>query len=400
MFGDLHILLLAEDPFQLKLLARQLSNQGVGRIDACISSDEALARLDDGLGIPGIAFLDIGMEGIDCGEFVHHLVERGFRGELVLVSGDHERVLSIASEASEYGLDVLGHLRKPVRPDTLRALLERAHVGIPGTSEGVRSKFAPDEVRRAIDQGELLNHYQPKVEVATGAVTGVEALVRWQHPTHGRVSPDQFISVAEEHDMIDELTLAVLERALLDAAGWRTADIGPQIAVNVSIVSLTHGAISERVWDALVRAGIPATELILEFAEPGQLKVPSPVHDAIVQFRRRQIGLSMDDFGAGHASLEWLHTLRFGEIKIDRGLLSGARGDPVLATRFRSSIELVRRMGITVVAEGIEDAADWAFLRGTGCDQAQGWFIARPMPAADLPAWRTTWERRRAEISG
>ncbi len=390
------VLIVDDDPFALKLLARQLAHLGYAEVIAHEYPGEALRALGhDGHAID-LIFCDLQMPGVDGVEFVRHLVQLGYAGSLVLVSGEDERILETAERlARAHRLDVLGALHKPVSPTGLRALLERCteRPGKPRLDE--RKRYGPDELRAAIAQGELMAYYQPKVELATGALAGLETLVRWAHPTDGLVFPDQFVATAEEHGLIDELTRAVLGAALRDARRWRDGGPAVHVAVNVSMDNLTALGFPDAVAAALAEAGLAAQSLVLEVTESRLMQDRLAALDVLTRLRLKRIGLSIDDFGTGHSSLAQLRDIPFDELKIDRSFVHGAGQNPSLRAIFEASLGMARQLGMKTVAEGVEDRADWDFLRAAGCDLAQGWFIARPMPAEDLPAWLAAWEARR-----
>ena len=395
----LQILLVDDEAFALELLTRQLAALGFNRVTAIGGAAQALARLADRSVRFDIVFSDLQMPGMDGVEFVRALAQAGFTGELVLVSGENERILQTANQlARAHGLRVLGSLSKPVAPERLRRLLARHTEASAPQPRSERKVYAPEELRRAIAGGELLCHCQPKVSLATGALTGVEILVRWQHPDDGLVFPDRFIGVAEEHGLIDELTRAVLLAALRQARIWRDAGLDCPVAINLSMDNLGYPEFADFVVDALAQAGVPPDSLVLEVTESRLMKDARTVLDVLARLRLKRIELSIDDFGTGHSSLAQLRDLPFNELKLDRGFVHGAGRDPNLAAILASSLDMARRLGMRTVAEGIEDRDDWDFLRESGCDAAQGYFIARPMPLTALAGWLPQWEQRRREL--
>ncbi|NMG76929.1 PAS domain S-box protein [Aromatoleum diolicum] len=394
-----NVLLVDDDAFQLQLLARQLAILGLDRVAACASGREALNRLDaQSVGEP-LIFLDLSMPGMDGVEFIRQLVERQYTGALVLVSGEGERILETAERlARAHHLKVLGHLNKPVQFERLQALLNSWHSTAPKAAGKAAKRYGAEEVRRAIGGGELVNHYQPKVDVVSGALTGVEALVRWQHPDDGLVFPDDFIGVAEESGLIDDLTRVVLAEALGQTRRWLDQGLKLRVAVNVSMHNLARMEFADHVLGEVLRSGVAAEDLILEVTESRLMTdVLAPLY-ILTRLRLKHVGLSIDDFGTGHSSLSQLRDIPFDELKIDRSFVHGAAQDKTRGAIFTASLVMARQLGMKTVAEGVEDRADWNFLRQQGCDLAQGYFIARPMPAAKLPAWLADWETRRAKL--
>src|SRR5574340_839581 len=233
------IVVVDDEPFVLKLLVHQLANLGFADVLPFERAQDALALLRAKTDAVDVIFCDLQMPEMDGVEFVRNLVRVGFTGGLVLVSGEDERILqTVEMLARGHRLRVLGALHKPVTPEQLRQMLARNSLRVSTASLPARDPYGPEELQRAIAGAELVNYYQPKVELASGAVVGVETLVRWQHPEDGMVFPDQFIATAEEHGLIDDLTHAVLTSALSQARLWQDAGLGLHVAVNVSMDNL------------------------------------------------------------------------------------------------------------------------------------------------------------------
>ncbi len=401
-FSSRLVLVIDDDPFQLKMLSHLLTVLGFSKanIQTCLSGSEALASIREMEQEALLVVLDLNMPEMDGVEVVRQLAEQQFQGALALVSGEDARILETAANlARARQLNVLGHLDKPVQRETLEALMGRWCIQADTASRKARRLFTPEDVRNAITRHELLNYYQPKVDVATGAFQGVETLVRWMHPEEGLVFPDQFISIAEEHGLIDELTRVVLSGALRDGKRWRDEGMPLRVAVNVSMDNLTKLDFADYVLSEVLSSGFPPTELILEVTESRLMKDTLAPLDILTRLRLKHISLSIDDFGTGHSSLAQLRDMPFDELKIDRGFVHGAAQIPTVRAIFEGSLEIARQLGMKVVAEGVEDLADWLFLRQHHCNLAQGYFIAKPMPAMALSAWARDWDVRRAEIA-
>ncbi|HTZ45070.1 MAG TPA: EAL domain-containing protein [Jatrophihabitans sp.] len=236
---------------------------------------------------------------------------------------------------------------------------------------------------------QLIMHYQPKLDLTTGEIIGVEALVRWNHPTLGIISPDRFIPLAESTGLIEALTPLVLELALTQC---RDATVGGQpicVAVNLSARNVSDASLPERIRSVLERTGIPPSQLLLEITESSVMGDPAQTLPVLHALRELGIALSLDDFGTGYSSLSYLQRLPVSEVKIDRSFVTGLSGDDPVSTRALISaiIGLGEALGLRIVAEGIEDQATLDELRAMGCDVAQGYFIARPMGHLQLSRW-------------
>ena len=252
-------------------------------------------------------------------------------------------------------------------------------------------------LRKGIDDGELELHYQPKVSLSTGAVTGVEALVRWRHPQRGLVFPDDFIPLAESSGLMHRLTGYVVDTALAQAAQWWSVGLQVPVAVNVSARDLHGSALAQTVAAGLARHDLPASALRLELTERVLMAEPARVADTLAALERLGVQLSLDDFGTGYSSLVLLQQMPVGEIKVDRSFVSriASGGDGAIV---RSIIDLAHALGIEAVAEGVETEETWARLEDLGCDSAQGWYISRPMPSAVATEWLLRHPSRRAAL--
>ncbi|WP_374238169.1 putative bifunctional diguanylate cyclase/phosphodiesterase [Actinoplanes sp. DH11] len=233
----------------------------------------------------------------------------------------------------------------------------------------------------------IVLYYQPQIAVATGEVVGVEALLRWQHPRRGTVGPEELLRVAEPTPVMRLLTARVLEEVVAQLAEWCAQDRPLRAAVNVSARDLHAGDIADRVGALLHRYAVPAELLQLEITESALMVDPHRVLETTTRLSRMGVAISLDDFGTGYSSLQHLRRLPLSEVKIDRSFVLGMATDRGDAAIVRSVVGLAEALGLRAVAEGVEDEATWRLLAAAGCHTAQGWFHARPMPAADLGKW-------------
>ncbi len=242
-------------------------------------------------------------------------------------------------------------------------------------------------LRGALQRNELLLHYQPKLDLTTGAIVGAEALVRWDSPELGRVSPGEFIPLAEQTSLIKPLTAWVLEEALRQLVAWESAGIRTRVAVNLSARNLTDEKLPERIAELLELGHVKPERMMMEITESAVMQ--NPERAAVVLERLREIGvaLSIDDFGTGYSSLTYLRTLPADELKIDRSFVREIDANEGNATIARSVINLAHSLGLKVVAEGVETEAELKRLITLGCDLAQGYLISRPLPASDLASF-------------
>ena len=235
------------------------------------------------------------------------------------------------------------------------------------------------DLRSAVEDDQLFLVYQPKIDVTTGEVLGVEALVRWNHPTRGIQYPDTFIPLAENTGLIAPITFFVVERALRQVRTWQEAGIDLSVAVNLSVRHLTDMSLPDRIAVALERWGVAPSKLVIEVTESSIMTDPKRAAVVLQQLRRIGVEVSIDDYGTGHASLNYLKQFDIDELKIDRSFIMNLDIESSDAIIVASTVELGHNLGLRIVAEGVEDGDTLAWLAGLGCDVAQGYHIGRPM---------------------
>ena len=243
------------------------------------------------------------------------------------------------------------------------------------------------ELRGSITRRELVVEFQPKVRAADGAPVGMEALVRWDHPSRGRIAPDVFIPLAERSGFIHPLTAFVLDTALEQCRQWRAAGLDLSVSVNLSTRNLVQEDLPAQVGAALARVGLPADALELEITESFLMVDLPRSRDRLVHLRDLGVRLAIDDFGTGLSSLAYLKNLPVDVLKIDKSFISGMLGDVTDTLIVRAVVDLAASLGLETVAEGVEDVATLRRLAELGCTHAQGYVISRPMPAAQVAAW-------------
>ena len=394
--STIRILALDDDPFMLKLLQHVVTRIGFTQMASYEHGADALQWIDSQPSSPDLILLDLNMPDMDGVEFVRHMVDRHYVGNLVLISGEEERMLQAVEKLVQaHNIPVLGHLQKPVKPEQLAAILQAWQISQSNDVSIAKKTYDASALRQALDNKQLINHYQPKVAVANGKLVGVETLVRWQHPSDGLVFPGQFVDVAEKHALIDDLTRIVLINALAQAQAWQNAGLDLHVAVNVSMDNLASRDFANFVAAQVAAAGIPPQHIVLELTESQLMARDQRASlESLTRLRLKRFVLSIDDFGTGHSSLTRLQDIPFDELKIDQRFVHRACSDSTARAMYDASLGLARQLGMGVVAEGVEDQDDWEFVRRTRCDFAQGYWIARPMPAADLPAWIAAWHER------
>ncbi|MGZ3643851.1 MAG: putative bifunctional diguanylate cyclase/phosphodiesterase [Ktedonobacteraceae bacterium] len=249
-----------------------------------------------------------------------------------------------------------------------------------------------NELRQAIADNRLLIHYQPKVSFSLGRIVGVEALVRWPHPVHGLIPPEDFIPLAERTGLIGPLTRWVLERAVRQCRDWEQDGLHMNVAVNLSTHTLYDPKLLSIVTNLLHLYGVSPSQLTLEITESMLMEEPERAQVVLAELRSLGVSIAIDDFGTGYSSLAYLKRLRIDEVKIDKAFVRGLGidADPADAAIVQAVVAMARPLQCEVVAEGVESEEAWRFLQELGCDLAQGYYCSRPLPAEELEHWART----------
>ncbi len=337
--------------------------------------------------------LDLVMPGMDGVEVLRLLAEQTCGARILLTSGMGAKVLESAQRSGdERGLTIAGILPKPFRSQELRDLLRDARPGRPraGFAKAPLSNLAitePDLVR-ALENRELFLQYQPKVALDTGVPYGVEALVRWKHPSGAVVGPDRFIPLLERSSRIHALTDYVCDEGLQ----W-FARLGPglteslKLSINLSARNLIDLQLADRLVDRCESHGVAPASVILELTESGAMADPGDALDILTRLRIKGFELAIDDFGTGYSSMAQLVRLPFSELKVDKSFVLSMLQSRESHTIVASTIQLARSLGMSVVAEGIENAATATVLAELGCTLGQGYHLGRPMDGAVAAQW-------------
>jgi EAL domain-containing protein (putative c-di-GMP-specific phosphodiesterase class I)/ActR/RegA family two-component response regulator len=397
------ILLVDDDAFMLGLQSHMLRSMGYARIASLGSARAALELLYSPAAQDqqfDVIVCDLNMPEMDGIEFLQALNAADFVGGVILLSGEGARIMhTVQKLLSGRGMRILGALEKPAKPDALRALLDCWRPSEePGRPAAPTLAIAGTEVECAMARREWLLHYQPKVSLGTGAVVGMEALVRWKHPEHGLIYPDSFVWIAEECGVIDSLTEWVLQEATEQLARWEARGLKIQIAVNVSMDNLRAPDFARRAAAIVREAGTSPQDVTLEITESRAMSPTSAPLESLVRLRMLRFKLSIDDFGTGHSSLAQLRDVPFTELKIDKGFVHGARGNQIIRPMLDGSLGIAKRLGMVSVAEGVETIEDWHLVREIECDIAQGYFIGHPMVESRVADWLVEWSGRRHRL--
>jgi diguanylate cyclase (GGDEF)-like protein len=348
--------------------------------------DDHLARL--GGDEFAMLLLDVDRDGaVHIARRVGEALTPPFQLEGVMVRVDVSIGIALAPE---HGTDVTSLLRRAdIAMYHAKARRAGHHVyDVDSDALGGQERLRTlEELRSAINTDGLVLHYQPKVDARRHTVTGVEALVRWDHPTRGMLAPSDFLPLVEDAGLMPELTHVVLRQALDQVSAWRNEGRELRVAVNLSAVSLVDAELPNQVFAMLRERKLPPETLELEITEDSLLGDRERARGVLAHLRMLGVRVAVDDFGTGYSSLAYLRELPIDELKLDRSFVMVMGEDPRSAAIVRSTIELAHALGLRLVAEGVEDGDTAMELARFGCDEAQGYFFSRPLPAPEFVAW-------------
>ena len=390
---DLRFIVVEDHGFQRWMLANILEKLGAGLVYAAADGHEALQILEDREPPVDLIVTDLDMPGMDGLEFIRHLGLLRYPASLIIVSAQQPSLLAtVETMAREYGVQVVATIAKPVTERKLQAAIASRTGSLPGEAVPA-APFTVEEVAAGLARGEFVAYFQPQVDLATDEMKGAEALVRWRHPQRNVVRPAAFMPLVESSPLIDELTSMVLTQAIDVCAQWRESGIHSAISVNVSPRALHDVRFAERLWRQVTARGLEPRDLVVEITESAATQGAGTVLENLGRLRMRGFGLSIDDFGTGYSSMERLAGVPFTELKIDRTFVKNAASQHASRAMLESSLEAAIKLGITSVAEGVENRAEWDLVRSLRCDLAQGYYVARPMEASEAREWaRARWK--------
>jgi EAL domain-containing protein (putative c-di-GMP-specific phosphodiesterase class I)/CheY-like chemotaxis protein len=381
------ILVIDDEPDVGKFIAAAAQTVGLH----CAVTSDVDTFLESLTSYTTLILLDLMMPGRDGIEVLRLLNERRCNVPIVLMSGVGDRVLESAEQlAQSLGLTIVGHLNKPFRLKELQAVLTKSAAlsASPGTKSQQRHDITDEELRIAVDRNQFVLHYQPQVEIATGNVIGLEALVRWQHPARGLIFPDNFIGRAEELSLIDRLGWIVYERAMREAGQFaNNRDVLLTLSLNVSLRSLKDLEFTDRFVALIERSGLNARNITVEITESGLLEELSTTLDVLTRLRMKKVSLSIDDFGTGYAMMQQLRAIPATELKIDKSFIQKTETSARDRVIVQKSIEMGHELDMKIVAEGVETQEQFEFLRANRCDAVQGYLFSRPQPPESLLGW-------------
>lgn len=387
------VLVVEDHEFQRRIAVRLLRACGAASVLEAADGAAALAAIEASPARIDLIVSDLQMPGMDGVEFLRNIAERKLVSSVIVASSLELSVIrAVEAMARGYGVTVIGAVEKPLTQDKLQPLILR-HLGRRAApSRPPLAQEPADAIAAGLAAGEFVPFFQPKVDMRTRTLVGAEALIRWQHPGRGLIPPGAFIGVMETEGLIDAATEAVLAGAIRQCRVWRDAGLEVPIAINLSAASLADTGLADRIARLAADHGVDPKLVMLEVTESAAMTDVTRSLDTLARLRIKGFGLAIDDYGTGFSSMQQLGRIPFTEMKIDQAFVMNAADHPNLEAMLDTSLALARRLNLKSVAEGVENARDWALLERLGCDVAQGYLIAKPMPGAALPAWYTAWQ--------
>ncbi|MCY1283856.1 Chemotaxis response regulator protein-glutamate methylesterase [compost metagenome] len=393
-----HVLVVDDSEVQRQFIVELCSDLGIADVLQAVDGFDAVAQLKTNQQIEAI-ILDLEMPGMDGIQVLHELARLGLDTAVIVASARESVLLSVVENMGKsLGLHLLGVLQKPLLHDQLVTSLSRfstmrQRAEQEGKLEG--PELSEEDIQRALRDEEFVAYFQPKMALSDGAFKGVEALIRWQHPEHGLLMPGSFIDLIERSRYISEMTLQMLEMSLRHCRIWHDAGHPLSFSINVSARSLADSRLADAIVERVTASGIEPRFVILEITESAIMTDLSTTLGTLARLRLKGFGLSVDDYGTGFSCMLQLSRVPCSELKVDRAFVNGASQSPHLRILLESALDIARKLNLRVVAEGVETRADWQLLRELGCGEAQGYFIAKPMPGEAMLAW---WRSNRGRF--
>ena len=383
-----NVLIIDDDPILRAISQSYFAALGVEDIHAASDGREALKVISSLSEKIDFILCDLNMPELDGVEFLRHLRDCRYTGPIGIVSGEDQSVIETAKNlAKTYRLNVAGTVQKPLSKSEFDDLIANASKRLVTDSPHQKIDYSDADLKKAIEGGQIIPHYQPKIAVETGAIRGAEALARWQHPRDGLVMPDRFIPQAEQGVLIGPLTKAIIQRSIEDMVRWKKCGISTHMSINITPHVLEDRDLPDRLANQIFDAGLHPGLFTLEVTERTVLQKSALAMEVVARMRLKGFDISIDDFGTGTANIDQLRDFPYSELKIDRSFVSGATQDRFALACLKASAIFARELNMRLVAEGISNEAEWNLVIAEDVDEIQGFLIAKPMPAAEFESW-------------
>jgi EAL domain-containing protein (putative c-di-GMP-specific phosphodiesterase class I)/FixJ family two-component response regulator len=393
------ILVVDDSQVQREFAVDLCSRLGAAEIYQAEDGLQAIAMLHK---IPHIdvVILDLEMPGLDGVQVLHEMVRLGIDPAVIVASARESVLLTVVeSMGKNLGVKLLGVLQKPVSLSQLAsslgrfaAVVQQRDAFLALAEQG--PELSAHEVVDAVRGHQFCAYFQPKISLRDGRLSGVEALIRWKHPKHGLLLPAQFLDLVERSGNMSVITLLILEFSLRHCQKWHADGMPISVSINLSARSLADSKLADAIIERVAASGIAPRYIMLEITESELMTDLATTQGTLARLRLKGFGLSVDDYGTGFSCMLQLSRVPCTELKVDRAFVNGASGNVHLRILLESALDIAHRLKLKVVAEGVETHQDWVLLRELGCDEAQGYFIAKPMPGEALLLWWSANDQR------
>jgi EAL domain-containing protein (putative c-di-GMP-specific phosphodiesterase class I)/CheY-like chemotaxis protein len=397
--AHLHFLIAQADPLQRRVLADMLGQMGAGGITEAADGHMALRCFEESFNpVVDIAIIDLALPGMDGLELIRTLAGMHCKARLLVVGHQPANLLfAVETMAQAYGLDLLGTLSLPLSSQRLRELLDNYAAPMqlrqPNENAPKGPTFSFADIGIGLQNRQFEPFFQPKIELETGQVKGLETFARWRHPEHGVLGPGAFIDALERQSRMDFLDWAMIEKSIERCRAFHDMGIPIAMSINLAPETIAHPQFMDQIAACVGRHRVLPDYLTFEIPESSVLATDAGFVERLLRLRMAGYGLAIDDYGTGRSNLQLLARIPFSELKIDRSFVDGASKKRALGTVLSSCLGLARSLDRASVAVGVETKQDWDFLQGLGCTYAQGYYIASPMEAAAFPGWLEDWRQ-------
>ncbi|MGV3743269.1 MAG: EAL domain-containing response regulator [Burkholderiaceae bacterium] len=391
--SDLNFLVVEDNDFQRHWLKVMLNNIGATNVYQAADGQEALQILANKQNAIDISFIDLNLPGMDGMELMRHMSKQDRAPSIVLASAlAPSLIFSVKTMSQAYGVNLLGSIEKPATPETILNLIS-LHQSLTETgSHRDLPSMSLDEIRLGLQNNEFEPFFQPKLEFATGKINGIEAFARWRHPEHGVLPPASFLTPIQNAEEIARLDFLMFRKVLDAYRNLQKKNPDLLVSINISAASCADSAFVENILAYANQQPLELKKISFEISESAAVANVPDLLENLVRLRMKGFGISIDEYGTAHSSIQHLLRIPFSELKIDRSMILGPKNSPSLEIALGLSIELCRRLDCRSVAVGVETKHDWKLLKKLGCDYAQGYYIAHPMDEDALSLWMKEWE--------
>lgn len=380
-------LVIDDERYMRQVMSMLLTEFGLKNITMAADGEEALQLLDEAEPAYDLLICDLNMPKIDGIELLRMFAQRKFRGDIIIISASDKKTLSaVKNLGTSYQLNILGTLRKPISFSLLKSLLKKTHKK--SRKDLTQEMLVTEEsLKQAIASKKLLLYYQPQIDIASGQIKSMEALIRWKTENGKVVGPNCFIPLAESTGLIEEVSYFVFKRAFNQLANWNEQGLYLRLSINVSADDLRDTTFPTRLLKLARKNEIPPGQVMLELTESRIAENEQIIVEVLTRLHMHGFKLAIDDFGTGYSSLSQLTKIPFSEMKLDYCFVSKMLEDEAAEAIIDTSIGLANKLGLEVVAEGVENDKIWKKIIYKGCHRIQGFFLAPPLPKEEVFNW-------------